>query len=91
MSKTKRKRSAAELKAKVALEAIQDGASRKVLSWRLANTQNADFCVAAFEDAFLSYCKSEIFDTGQGRQFASYAFTSATIPALTLFRSSSVR
>ena len=33
------------------LVAIMDWASRKVLAWRLSNTMEADFCVAALEDA----------------------------------------
>jgi transposase InsO family protein len=33
------------------LVAIMDWASRKVLAWRLSNTMDADFCVAALEEA----------------------------------------
>lgn len=59
------------------LVAIMDWASRKVLSWRLANTMDADFCVAALEDAMFRYGKPEIFNTDQGSQFTSEAFTGA--------------
>jgi putative transposase len=52
-----------------------DWASRKVLSWRLSNTLDADFCVAALEDALARYGKPEIFNTDQGSQFTSDAFT----------------
>ncbi len=58
------------------LVAIMDWATRKVLSWRLSNTQDADFCVAALEEALQRYGKPEIFNTDQGSQFTSYAFTS---------------
>lgn len=57
------------------LVAIMDWASRKVLSWRLSNTMDTDFCVAALEDALSSYGKPEIFNTDQGSQFTSDAFT----------------
>ena len=58
------------------LVAIMDWATRKVLSWRLSNSQDADFCVAALEEALQRYGKPEIFNTDQGSQFTSYAFTS---------------
>lgn len=57
------------------LVAIMDWASRKVLSWRLSNTMDADFCVAALEDALSRYGKPAIFNTDQGSQFTSDAFT----------------
>ena len=59
------------------LVAIMDWASRKVLSWRLSNTMDADFCVAALEDALARYGKPEIFNTDQGSQFTSDVFTGA--------------
>jgi len=58
------------------LVAIMDWASRKVLSWRLSNTMDTDFCVAALEDALARYGKPEIFNTDQGSQFTSDDFTS---------------
>ena len=57
------------------LVAIMDWASRKVLSWRLSNTMDADFCVAALEEALHRYGTPEIFNTDQGSQFTSDAFT----------------
>ena len=57
------------------LVAIMDWASRKVLSWRLSNTIDADFCVAALEDALARFGTPEIFNTDQGSQFTSDAFT----------------
>jgi putative transposase len=56
------------------LVGIIDWYSRCVLSWRLSNTLEADFCVAALKDA-LKKGKPEIFNTDQGRQFTSEAFT----------------
>lgn len=59
------------------LVAVMDWASRKVLSWRLSNTLDTDFCVAALEDALQRYGCPEIFNTDQGSQFTSFAFTGA--------------
>jgi len=42
------------------LVAIMDWASRKVLSWCLSNTMDADFCVAALEDALARYGRPDI-------------------------------
>ncbi|MEK6730285.1 MAG: IS3 family transposase [Planctomycetota bacterium] len=59
------------------LVAIMDWASRKVLSWRLSNTLDAEFCVAALEEAMAKYGKPAIFNTDQGSQFTSLDFTQA--------------
>ena len=56
------------------LVAIIDWHSRYVLSWRLSNTLDADFCVEALEEA-LRKGTPEIFNTDQGSQFTSEAFT----------------
>jgi len=56
------------------LVAIMDWHSRKVLSWRLSNTLDADFCVEALEEALRQFEKPEIFNTDQGAQFTSKAF-----------------
>jgi putative transposase len=53
-----------------------DWHSRKVLSWRLSNTMDTRFCVAALEEAIAHYGTPEIFNTDQGSQFTSEAFTS---------------
>ena len=58
------------------LVAIMDWATRKVLAWRLSNTMDADFCVAALEEALARFGRPEIFNTDQGSQFTSLAFTS---------------
>ena len=57
------------------LVAIMDWATRKVLSWRLSNTLDAGFCVDALKAALASHGKPEIFNTDQGSQFTSNAFT----------------
>ena len=57
------------------LVAIMDWASGKVLAWRLSNTMDADFCVAALEEAIVPHGKPGIFNTDQGSQFTSFAFT----------------
>jgi putative transposase len=57
------------------LVAVMDWYSRKVLAWRLSNTLDADFCVSALEEAIRRYGRPEIFNTDQGSQFTSHAFT----------------
>ena len=57
------------------LVTVMDWYSRAVLSWRLSNTMDSDFCVAALEDAINRYGVPEIFNTDQGSQFTSYDFT----------------
>ena len=56
------------------LVSIIDWYSRYVISWRLSNTLDADFCVAALEEA-LSKGTPEIFNTDQGSQFTGESFT----------------
>jgi len=58
----------------VYLVAIIDWYSRYVLSWRLSNTLDTDFCVEALNEA-LQHGKPDIFNTDQGSQFTSEAFT----------------
>ncbi len=58
------------------LVAIMDWATRKVLAWRLSNTMDAGFYVAALEEALARFGKPEIINTDQGSQFASFTFTS---------------
>jgi len=57
------------------LVAVMDWYSRKVLSWRLSNTLDPDFCVEALQEALDGYGAPEIFNTDQGAQFTSEAFT----------------
>lgn len=59
----------------VYLVAIMDWYSRKVLAWRLSNSMESDFCVEALEEALSVYGSPEIFNTDQGAQFTSEAFT----------------
>ena len=58
------------------LVAIIDWYSRKVLSWQLSNTLDADLCIEALQQALATYGQPEIFNTDQGCQFTSEAFTS---------------
>ena len=58
----------------VYLTAIVDWYSRYVIAWRLSNTLTDDFCVECLQDA-LQYGRPEIFNTDQGSQFTSEAFT----------------
>jgi len=57
------------------LVVVMDWYSRYVLSWRISNTLDASFCVEALQDALLYYVCPEIFNTDQGSQFTSEAFT----------------
>jgi putative transposase len=57
------------------LVAIMDWHSRRVLSWRLSNTMDVTFCTEALEEALARHGRPEIFNTDQGSQFTSLAFT----------------
>ena len=57
------------------LVAIMDWASRYVLAWRLSNTLDASFCIEALDEALARHGAPEIFNTDQGSQFTSMAFT----------------
>ena len=59
----------------VYLFAVMDWASRRVLAWRLSNTLTTDFCMEAVQEALVSYGTPDIFNTDQGCQFTSQAFT----------------
>ena len=59
----------------VYLVAVMDWYSRLVLSWRLSNTMDVGFCLEALESA-LAFGRPEIFNTDQGSQFTSQAYTS---------------
>ena len=59
--------------------AIVDWFSRKVLAWRVSITMESDFCVEALEEALARFGKPEIFNTDQGSQFTSMAFTSVLL------------
>src|SRR5260221_13855526 len=57
------------------LVAIIDWASGAVLAWRLSNTMDTAFCLEALHEALVRFGKPEIFNTDQGAQFTSTAFT----------------
>jgi putative transposase len=59
----------------VYLVAIIDWYSRRVLSWRISNSMEAVFCVDCLEDALRMHGKPEVFNSDQGSQFTSEAFT----------------
>lgn len=59
----------------VYLAATIDWYSRLVLSWRLSNSLDGEFCLAMLEES-LSQGRPEIFNTDQGVQFTSQAWTS---------------
>ena len=63
----------------VYLSAVVDWFSRRVLSHRVSITMEADFCVAALEEALAKNGRPGIFNTDQGSQFTSEAFTSVLI------------
>ncbi len=60
--------------------AMLEWASRYVLSWRLSNTLDAEFCVDALEMA-LAHGRPEIFNSDQGSQFTSKGFTDLLLDA----------
>ncbi len=57
------------------LMAVIEWASRAVLAWRLSNTMHVTFCLEALEAALADHARPEIFNTDQGAQFTSAAFT----------------
>ena len=59
----------------VYLAAVIDWHSRRVLAWRLSISMDTAFCTEAVEEAIAKYGKPEIFNTDQGSQFTSSAFT----------------
>jgi putative transposase len=61
------------------LVALIDWHSRYVLSWRLSNTLDVSFCLEALQEALKSFGTPEIFNSDQGSQFTSEAFTSVLI------------
>ena len=63
----------------VYLAVVLDWFSRRVLSWRVSSTMEAAFCVETLAGALARYGKPEIFNTDQGSQFTSAAFTGALI------------
>ena len=62
------------------LVAVLDWYSRYVISWRLSNSLDADFCLEALEES-LAIARPEIFNTDQGAQFTCNAFTGRLLTA----------
>ena len=60
----------------VYLAAVVDWYSRRVLSWKVSTTMDTHFCLEAVEEALEKFGKPDIFNTDQGSQFTSLAFTS---------------
>lgn len=63
------------------LVAIMDWATRRVLSWRLSNSMDVEFCIEALEDAMRLHGRPGIFNTDQGSQFTSPRFTDVLLDA----------
>ena len=59
------------------LVAVMDWATRRVLAWQLSNTMDTEFCLEALTEALQRYGTPQIFNTDQGSQFTSIAFTAA--------------
>lgn len=59
----------------VYLVAVVDWFSRRVLAWRLSITMDVSFCIEAVEEAIARHGCPEIFNSDQGSQFTSIAFT----------------
>ena len=59
----------------VYLAAVVDWFSRRVLAWRLSISMDASFCIEAVEEALARHGRPAIFNTDQGSQFTSIAFT----------------
>jgi putative transposase len=61
------------------LVAIMDVYSRKILAWQLSNSLDVRFCLEALTEAIKHYGTPEIFNTDQGAQFTSEAFSAALL------------
>ena len=65
----------------VYLAAVVDWFSRRILSHRVSITMEADFCIEALEEALARHGRPQIFNTDQGSQFTSTAFTDILLKA----------
>jgi putative transposase len=63
------------------LTAVMDWHSRRVISWELSTTLDADFCVSALDRALETGRRPEIFNSDQGCQYTSEAFTGRLLAA----------
>src|SRR6201986_2669641 len=59
----------------VHLTAVVDWFSRRVLAWRVSISMEVNFCLEALDEALAHYGRPKIFNTDQGSQFTSAAFT----------------
>ena len=59
----------------VYLAAVINWFTRRVLAWRISITMEVGFCIEAVEEAMARHGKPDIFNTDQGSQFTSAAFT----------------
>jgi putative transposase len=57
------------------LVAVMDWSTRKVLSWRVSNTMDVEFCIEALEEALARFGRPDIFNSDQGSQFTSPRYT----------------
>ena len=64
------------------LVAVMDWSTRRVLSWRLSNTMDVEFCIAAVEEALARFGRPDIFNSDQGSQFTSPRFTAVLTAAV---------
>jgi len=65
----------------VYLAAVVDWFSRRILSHKVSITMEADFCIEALEEALARHGRPQIFNTDQGSQFTSTAFTDILLKA----------
>ena len=63
------------------LAAVMDWATRKMLSWRVSNTMDVEFCLEALQEALARFGRPGIFNTDQGSQFTSPRFTGVLLAA----------
>ena len=61
------------------LAGVMDWFARRVLAWRLSITLGVEFCIDAVDEALHLYGSPEIFNSDQGSQFTSDAFTDILI------------
>src|SRR6201992_1266656 len=59
----------------LSLVAGMDWSTREVLSWRVSNTMDVEFCIEALEEALARFGRPDIFNSDQGSQFTSPRFT----------------
>ena len=59
----------------VYLAAVVDWFTRRILSWRISTGMEVDFCLEAVEEALAKHGRPTVFNTDQGSQFTSAAFT----------------